>query len=106
MPVTRIRERAEAFRRRLEGIEAEVIPGLSVIGGGATPDQALPTWLVAISGDDVIELERTLRAASPPVIARIEENRLVLDLRTVFESEEERLAGCLQQAVASYARSR
>lgn len=106
MTAERIRQRAEAFCDRLNGLNAEVIPGLSVIGGGATPDQALPTWLVAVTSDDVAGLERRLRAATPPVIARIEEGRLVLDLRTVFESEENTLLACLQQITGSYARSR
>jgi L-seryl-tRNA(Ser) seleniumtransferase len=106
MPAERIRERAEAFCQALEGISAEVIPGLSVIGGGATPDQALPTFLIAISSGDVPSLERTLRTGSPPVIARIEEGRLVLDLRTVAAGDEEPLHGRLMQAAGIYARSR
>ena len=70
----------------------EIVPGQSVIGGGSTPDQALPTWLLAIQCPDVVESERRLRAAEPPVIARIENDRLVFDLRTVFPDEEEDLA--------------
>lgn len=84
-----IRERAEAFCHQLDGIKAEVIPGLSVLGGGSTPDQALPTWLIAIEMDDVVAAERALRTGDPAVIARIEDDRLVLDLRTVFGGEEE-----------------
>jgi L-seryl-tRNA(Ser) seleniumtransferase len=106
MSAEHIRERAESFCARVDGLHAEVIPGLSVIGGGATPEQALPTWLVAITTDDVVALEQALRAAAPPVIARIEEGRLVLDLRTVFEGEEPALLGCLQEAAGNYARSR
>jgi L-seryl-tRNA(Ser) seleniumtransferase len=106
MPAERIRERAENFCARADGLHAQVIPGLSVIGGGATPEQALPTWLVAITTEDVVALERVLRTATPPVIARIEEGRLVIDLRTVFEEEEPELLGCLRAAAGTYARSR
>jgi L-seryl-tRNA(Ser) seleniumtransferase len=106
VPAERIRERAENFCARVAELRTEVIPGLSVIGGGATPEQALPTWLVAITADDVEALERQLRASTPPVIARIEEDRLMIDLRTVFDEEEQHLLDCLLQAAGSYARSR
>lgn len=89
MTAGQIRARAEAFAKGIAG--AEVIAGTSVIGGGSTPAQTLPTWLVALAGD-AVELEKRLRSARPPVIARIEEDRVVLDLRTVFEDEEADLA--------------
>jgi len=90
-----IQTRAEQFCRRLEDLDAEVTPGLSVIGGGSTPTQALPTFLVAIRYANAVEAERSLRKGDPPVIARIEDDRLVIDLRTVFEEEEETLAAGL-----------
>lgn len=93
----RIRERAQAFAVALGG--ADVLPGESVVGGGSTPDQALPTWLVAVAGD-AVALERELRAGEPAVVARIEEDRLVLDLRTVFEDEEPELLKGLGRALA------
>jgi L-seryl-tRNA(Ser) seleniumtransferase len=74
------------------GIRAEVVPGNSVIGGGATPEQAIPTWLISIASADVSAAEERLRAGDPPVIARIEDNRLMLDLRTVFAEEEAEVA--------------
>jgi L-seryl-tRNA(Ser) seleniumtransferase len=79
-----IRARAERLVARVPEIRAEVVPGSSVIGGGATPEQAIPTWLIAIACDDVAAAEARLRAGDPPVIARIEDDRLMLDLRTVF----------------------
>ena len=84
-----IRNRAAQFCSRLDG-RAEVIAGESVAGGGSTPDQSLPTWLVAMRGN-AVEMERTLRSGQPPVIARIQDDRLVLDLRTVAPAEEEDL---------------
>jgi L-seryl-tRNA(Ser) seleniumtransferase len=80
-----IRERAERVQSRLP--ELEIIPGKSVAGGGSTPEQTLPTWLLAVPGD-AIGQERYLRSGDPPIIGRIEEDRLVLDLRTVFPGEE------------------
>jgi L-seryl-tRNA(Ser) seleniumtransferase len=93
-----VRGRAEELVRR-SGLYAEIVPGESVIGGGATPEQSIPTWLIAIRSPDLPELERRLRAADPPVIARMEQERLVLDLRTVFAEEEDALAAVLRAAM-------
>lgn len=90
-----IRLRAAALAEHLPG--AEVIEGASVIGGGSTPDQTLPTWLLAIPGD-AAALERALRVGDPPVIARIEDDRLLLDLRTVFEEQEPALIAAVRSA--------
>ena len=89
-----VRARAEALVQRAN-LRAELVPGESMIGGGATPEQPIPTWLIAIAGADVVGKERRLRENQPPVIARIENDRLILDLRTVFPEEEEELAAAL-----------
>lgn len=98
-----IQSRAEGFCRQLHSVDAEVIPGLSLVGGGSTPDQPLPTFLVAISCEDTARAERELRAGDPPVVARIEDDRLMLDLRTVFEAEEESLLRAIRRVAASSA---
>jgi L-seryl-tRNA(Ser) seleniumtransferase len=90
-----IRARAERVRTRAPNLRAELAPGESVAGGGSTPEQALPTWLIAVEGD-AVELERRLRAGNPPVVARISDERLVLDLRTVLPEEEDALVAALQ----------
>lgn len=89
MSAEEIRERAERLRARVGGLET--IEGSSVAGGGSTPDQTLPTWLLVLPGD-AVEVERALRSGDPPVIARIQDERVVIDLRTVFPEEEEILA--------------
>ena len=78
----------------------EVIAGESVIGGGSTPEQTLPTWLVALPGD-AMKWEERLRQGEPPVIARIDQDRLVLDLRTTGPEEDAELARALQIAAVS-----
>jgi L-seryl-tRNA(Ser) seleniumtransferase len=84
-----IRLRADELAGRLSatfGWRGDVVPGRSVIGGGAAPGIDLPTWLVALERQGLTpdELEAALRRLTPPVIARIEEDRVVLDLRTVL----------------------
>jgi L-seryl-tRNA(Ser) seleniumtransferase len=83
-----IRQRAERIRSRVPALD--IVEGHSVAGGGSTPDQTLPTWLLAVPGDAAAQ-ERALRLGDPPVIARIEDDRLVLDLRTVLAEEDDAL---------------
>ena len=72
------------------GYRAEVIVGESVAGGGAAPGATLPTKLLAISreGLSANELAGRLRASDPPVVARVEEGKVLLDLRTVFAEQD------------------
>jgi L-seryl-tRNA(Ser) seleniumtransferase len=91
MSADEIRARAEKIRSQVPSLEIK--EGRSVAGGGSTPDQSLPTWLLAMSGD-VVHIEKKLRAQD--IIARIENNRVVLDLRTVFPEEEEELVRALR----------
>ena len=93
-----LRIRAESFAQRLIGVRTEVLEGSSLVGGGATPEQPLASWLVAVQCADVVEAERRCRFSDPPAITRIEDDRLLLDLRTVFPSEEEELARVILQA--------
>jgi L-seryl-tRNA(Ser) seleniumtransferase len=93
--------RAEALAAKVGSskLKAEVIDGESVIGGGAAPSSALPTRLVALSCADLSadELAARLRASDPPVIARVEEGNVLLDLRTVFPEQDEVVAGALRR---------
>jgi L-seryl-tRNA(Ser) seleniumtransferase len=91
-----IRARSERLLISLPGLKSELTPGESVTGGGATPAQNMPTWLIAIECADECAAQMKLRANDPPVIARIEEKRLLLDLRTVLPEEETELAAALQ----------
>jgi len=91
-----IRARAERLVATLEGIKAEIVPGESVIGGGATPEQSIPTWLIAIACAHEDAAQKRLRARHSPVVARAEEKRLLFDLRTVLPDEEAELAAALQ----------
>jgi len=92
-----LRTRTESFAQRLRAVRTEILEGSSLIGGGATPEQPLASWLVAVQCADVVEVERQCRLSDPPVIARIEDDRVLFDLRTVFPSEEEELARVILQ---------
>ena len=99
MPLDAIdaRARALADALRAHGWTADVIDGYSAIGGGSAPGVELPTKLVALarSGQSADRVEEALRRATPPVIARIESDRVVLDLRTVSPTLDGTLAAVL-----------
>jgi len=71
------------------GLQLELVPGASALGGGAGPTSTLPTKLVALTHPkkSAQEIEHQLRTSSPPIIARISEGRVLLDLRTVSSEE-------------------
>ena len=76
----------------------ELVDGESLIGGGAAPSASLPTCLIAVSlsHKDADEISKRLRAADPPVVARVDEGRVLLDLRTVFPEHDNSLIRALQ----------
>ncbi len=99
MPLEAIAVRAEtlAATLRREGLRAELIDGVSTIGGGSAAGSALPTRLVALSvgGVSADALHSRLRTLDPPVIARIQDDRVVVDLRTIAPSDDEALGHAL-----------
>ena len=90
MTADQIRARAEDLSKRI-GIPVRIESGTSVIGGGSTPDRSLPTWLIVIEKENAAAEGRRLRLNNPPIVTRIEGNRVVLDLRTVLPGEEDAL---------------
>jgi L-seryl-tRNA(Ser) seleniumtransferase len=93
-----VRARAEALTTaigKVPGWKAEVVPGMSAVGGGSAPGVELPTWLVSIERDGLSAagLEERLRGAPVPIIARIEQDHVIIDLRTVDPEDDELLAG-------------
>jgi len=96
-----IASRAEAIAGKIAGsdLQAELIDGESVVGGGAAPSAVLPTCLLAIRSSRLSadELSTHLRANDPAIIARVDEGRVVLDLRTVFPEQDELIAESLNK---------
>jgi L-seryl-tRNA(Ser) seleniumtransferase len=99
----KIGTRAELLVAKLSGgkVTVEIVDGKSLLGGGAAPSSALPTRLLAVrcEGLSADELSQRLRASNPPIIARVEEGRVVLDLRTVFPEQDASLAVALDGIV-------
>jgi L-seryl-tRNA(Ser) seleniumtransferase len=101
-PAEEIGVRALRLAQRIGGrggLRAEVREGESVIGGGSTPGQSLPTRLLAVThaGHSAQELEQSLRRNSPPVLARVENDLVLLDLRTVFAEQDEEIARAFER---------
>ena len=83
--------------------QGEVIPGQSTVGGGSLPEEMLPTFLLALKVDQPNQFARRLRQASPPIIARVENDRVLLDPRTVLPEQEGALLVGLQNALGNHA---
>ena len=94
-----IGKRAEALAAKLKSpkLRIEICDGESVIGGGAAPSSVLPTRLLAVSCDGLSadDLATRLRLGDPAVIARVEDGRVLLDLRTVFPEQDAAILAAL-----------
>jgi L-seryl-tRNA(Ser) seleniumtransferase len=96
-----IRYRATRLLGAITEVGAHLAPGRSVIGGGSTPTLELPTVLIAVDIPSVAAAEKRLRTGPTPVLARVEKDRLVLDLRTVLPEQEPVLAQMLRRALTA-----
>ena len=106
MPPDVLARRAQNFVRRLraalpEDVRVSIIGGNSVIGGGSCPECVLPTALVTLESDRARPalVESRLRAGEPPIIIRVEDDRAIIDLRTVFPEQESVLIEAVRRAV-------
>jgi L-seryl-tRNA(Ser) seleniumtransferase len=96
--------RAEALAAQVATpkLKIEIVDGESILGGGAAPSSVLPTRLLALAceGLSADELSSRLRGSEPPIIARVEEGRVLLDLRTVFPQQDAAVVTALNRIVA------
>src|SRR3954470_15251558 len=100
MPADEVRARAERLAIRI-GDRVAVIPLSSTVGGGRLPGETIPSFGVAVAGRSPNRTLADLRRVGPrPVIGRIEDDRVVLDLRTVDPRLDDELASTLQAALA------
>src|SRR5438270_8565879 len=90
-PCEALGKRARRMAARIGG-SASAVESRSAIGGGSLPGQTQPSWAVALQADSPDRLAATLRRADPPVISRIEGDRVLLDLRAILPEQDAVLA--------------
>jgi L-seryl-tRNA(Ser) seleniumtransferase len=107
LPAAAVGARAEALaaalRAAVPGVRCGLADGMSEVGGGALPLQALPTRLLTLDpgASGAAALEARLRMGDPPVLVRVQDDRVLLDLRTVAAEDEARLLSAVVAALAA-----
>jgi L-seryl-tRNA(Ser) seleniumtransferase len=101
-PSTEVKRRAQSLARRLRRRlpppnQVSTVPTLARIGGGSLPQTELPSWALSLANPawPPHKLDEALRAANPPVVARLEHQKLLLDLRTILPEDESNLIAVL-----------
>jgi len=107
MAEPKLRARARRFSRRLRAkisgeVSIQLVRESSVVGGGSCPGFRLPTCAIAVESRRLSpnKIEARLRSNAPPIIVRLEADRILLDLRTVFTDQESALIDGLCRATA------
>jgi L-seryl-tRNA(Ser) seleniumtransferase len=106
--VEEVRGRAQALAARIQGaapsLTLAIVEGTSAAGGGAAPTAEIPTALLRVAHGvkSAQQLVEELRRGDPPVVARIDDGALVLDLRTVATDEEDVLAAALLRVATAH----
>jgi L-seryl-tRNA(Ser) seleniumtransferase len=102
IPLPELHERAKSLFRLLKktptsGLNIEVIPTTSQVGGGALPLTFMRSYALAFSfgRESISKLEKKFRAFSPPIIGRVEKEKFLLDVRTLQKKDFPFIAGCL-----------
>lgn len=94
----KLQSRANRVASRLASLAVRITESPSPIGGGSTPDQSLASWQVRVCAESASRMERKLRSAAVPVIARIERDEVVLDMRTLSDDDEDALVDSVLSA--------
>src|SRR5574341_1697395 len=102
-PIDGLRQQANEWKMALQtsGLSSEIVDGRSAGGGGSLPGETLPSALVSLNLPAPDRAAARLRACNPPVVARIEDDRLMIDPRTVLPDEEADLLAALETLVNS-----
>ncbi|MFZ3069746.1 MAG: L-seryl-tRNA(Sec) selenium transferase [Anaerolineaceae bacterium] len=105
IPLYQMLSRSEvSLHRQVEYWQAQlgtgtIIPGRSTVGGGSLPEETLPTWLLALKVPSAQKFLGLLRNQQPPIVARIHEDRIVFDPRTIQPDVEEFFLSGIQKAL-------
>jgi L-seryl-tRNA(Ser) seleniumtransferase len=101
-PVDQVEQRAsrlaQALRSEVPGLEVDVAPSVARSGGGTLPTHEIPSFAVRVAGTDAEGLAGNLRSADPPVVGRVREGKLWLDVRTLLPGDEEAVIGAVRHA--------
>jgi L-seryl-tRNA(Ser) seleniumtransferase len=89
-----IRENAMNWQKQIGW--GEVVASESTVGGGSLPGENLPTWVLSLTVRSPDKVLSGMRKFQPPVVARAQDNRILLDPRTVFPEQNEVLLACLK----------
>jgi len=101
-PAEEIKSDAELLGMRIASmVNAAVEPSESYTGGGSLPTQSLPSYVVALRSDSITadELAKRLRTGTPSIVARVERNAVLLDLRTVLNDQKPAILGAVEAAL-------
>jgi L-seryl-tRNA(Ser) seleniumtransferase len=101
LPAEDVRRRCEALADSVSGLSAKVLETRSMIGGGAAPGKTVQSFALSLACDgmNATELARRLRQQATPIVARVEADRVLLDLRTVDAADDSYLAKTLATLV-------
>jgi L-seryl-tRNA(Ser) seleniumtransferase len=97
LPSEEVRARCQTLAASASGLSARVVATLTMIGGGAAPGKGLPSFALSLTveGMSATELSRRLRQQIIPIVGRVENDRVLLDLRTVDPADDLYLAETL-----------
>jgi L-seryl-tRNA(Ser) seleniumtransferase len=108
LDVETLATRAQSLAGRIQaaagsGVEVAVVDGASQVGGGALPVQNLPSKLVALTARRLSagRLETMFRGNQPPIIGRVEQERFLLDVRTLQPGDDEVIVAAAARLVAA-----
>lgn len=105
LTLKQVQGRAEAWKNELgqglalSNVEVEIESGLSTVGGGSLPDESIPTFLLSLQVKSAEKFLKALRKNNPPIIARTEQDKILLDPRTVLPEQEGALLVGLKNAL-------
>jgi L-seryl-tRNA(Ser) seleniumtransferase len=99
-PIDEIRERAESWSAAIKA--GEVVAAKSMVGGGSLPGETLPTWCLTLEVEHPNTMLDDLRQNSPPIIGRVEDDRILFDPRTVDPEFDKTLIDVINQTWSEY----
>jgi len=96
--VDALRRRAERIRTSVGSSRVTTVDSNASVGGGAFPDVRIPSIAIAVS-ENAVSVEHALRSGDPAIIARVSEDRVLIDLRAVFPAEDDEIVSALSAAL-------